>query len=54
MARPLYLETDASGISCGAILVYVRDGMNCSHDQVMDHAILLLTVFASKSLLNTE
>ena len=32
VARPLYLETNASGIGLGAGFLQVRDGMNCSCD----------------------
>ena len=27
--RPLYLETAASGVGLGAMLMHIRDGMNC-------------------------
>ena len=42
-ARPLYLETNASGIGHGARLLQVRDGMNCRHDkkQIMQYCDLL-------------
>ena len=35
--KPLYLETDASGIGLGADLLKVRDHMNCRHDEVPDN-----------------
>ena len=28
-SKPLYLESDASGIGLGAGLLHVREGMNC-------------------------
>ena len=40
VARHLYLETDASGISLGAGLLQVRDGINCGHDEIPDNTIL--------------
>ena len=33
MARPLYLETNKSGIGLGAKLLEVMDGKNCGHDE---------------------
>ena len=33
VSTPLYLETDASGVSFGAQLLWVNDGMNCGHDE---------------------
>ena len=53
-ARPLYLEIDASGVSLGARLLKVRDGMNYGHDEVPDNATLQQIAFTSKSLLRTE
>ena len=38
--RPLYLETNAYGISLGTRVLWVRDGMNCWHDEISDNAIL--------------
>ena len=49
-ARPLYLESDASGIGIGARLFQARDGMDCGCDLIPDNAILHLNAFASKSL----
>ena len=46
VARPLYLETDASGICHG--LLQVRDGVNCRHDEILGSAILCPIVFASR------
>ena len=44
--KPINLETDASGIGLGASLLYVREGVNCGHDEVSDNvtAQLLLPV----------
>ena len=53
-ARPLYLETDASGISCGAGLLHVRDGMNCGCDGTPNNTILHPIAFATKSLSSVE
>ena len=50
VARPLYLETNASSISIGTGLLQVKDGMNCWHDEVLDNAILHPIVFAIKCL----
>ena len=38
-ARPLFLDTDASGISLGTRLLHVRDGMNYRHSKAQDNAI---------------
>ena len=50
----LYLETDASGISLGAALLWLRDNTNCPKDTAPDNTILHLTAFASKSLTGAE
>ena len=36
-SRPLYQKTDASGVSHGAHLLQVKEGMNCKHDKVLDN-----------------
>ena len=46
---PLYLETDASGVSLRARLLQVREGMNCGHDEVPDNASVCQITFASKA-----
>ena len=51
--RPLYLETDVSGIGLGVGLLQVRDGMNCPHDK-MPNSILKPTAFANERLHSTE
>ena len=53
-ARPLYLESDASGLSLGAKLLQVRDGMNGGYDRVPDNTTPCSIAFTSKSLLSTE
>ena len=54
VSRPPYLETDASGVSLGAKLPQVRDGMNCRFHKLLDNATLCLIAFASKSLSSLE
>ena len=49
MARPLYLETNASNISLGARLLQAGDGMNCRCGKITDNAILYLTAFTMKN-----
>ena len=53
-SRPLYLETDASGVSLGARLLQVKDGMNSGCDKVPDNIILSPVAFASKILSSAE
>ena len=52
--KPLYLETDASGIGLGASLLQTRDGMTCPKDTAPDNTILRPIAFASKSLTSAE
>ena len=47
--KPLYLETDASGVSLGAALLQTWEGTTCQKDTVPDNTILHPTAFASKS-----
>ena len=54
MARPIYLETDSSGIGLGAGLLQAMDGMNWGIKEVMDNAILHLIAFATQNLSSTE
>ena len=51
---PLYLETDASGVSLGAGLLKEGDGMNCESNKVLDNAPLCPVTFVSRSLLCDE
>ena len=48
-SRPLYTQTDASGVSLEAELIQVRDGMNCGDDKVLDNTTLQPIAFVSKS-----
>ena len=48
--RALYLEIDASGVGFGAILLQVREGMNCRCDEVPNSVTLHPIAFSSKIL----
>ena len=48
--KPLYLETDASGIGLGVALLQLRDNMGCQKDTAPDNTILCPITFVSKSL----
>ena len=52
--KPLYLETDASGIGLGAALLQTRDHTTCPKDSTPDNTILRPLAFASKSLTSGE
>ena len=52
--KPLYLETDASGIGLGATLLHMRDGVICPRNIAPDNTILRPIAFASKSLTSME
>ena len=52
--KPLYLETDASGVGPGAALQQMQQGTTCQKDTVPDNTILHPIVFASKSLTGAE
>ena len=54
VSRPLHLETDASGISVRAGLLWVREGMNCGCGEGPDNVVLCLIVFASKCSSSAE
>ena len=53
-AKPLYLETDASGVSLGAALLQLHDNTVCQKGIVPDNIALCLIAFASKSLISAE
>ena len=52
--KPLYLETNASGIGLGTALLQIRDGAACPRNIVPDNTILRPLTFASKSLTSVE
>ena len=52
--KPLYLETDVSGIGLGTTLLQTRDGTTCPKDIAPDNTIVRSIAFASKSLTNVE
>ena len=52
--KPLYLETDASGVDLVAALLLTQEGTTCQKDMVPDNTILHLIAFASKSLMGAE
>ena len=52
--KPLYLETDASGIGLGAALLQHRYNMGCQRDTAPDNINLHPITFASKSLTGAE
>ena len=50
----LYLETDASGVRLGAVLLQTRNGTSCQRDKVPNNNILRPITFARKSLSSAE
>ena len=47
--KPLYLETEASGVGLGAGHLQVRGGMRCPHNEAPDNAALHYIAFARKA-----
>ena len=52
--KPLYLETDASGVSLGVALLQLCNNTACQKGMAPDNTNLHPTAFASKSLTDTE
>ena len=52
--KPLYLETDASGVCMGAALLQLCDNTICQKGMALDNTILWPIAFASKSLTGAE
>ena len=52
--KPLYLETDASGVGLGASLLQIRNDTSGPRDTVLDNNILWPIAFASKCLSSAE
>ena len=52
--KPLYLETDASGVGLGAALLQLHDNTTCQKDRAPDNVIIHPIAFASKSLTGAE
>ena len=52
--KPLYFETDTSGIGLGAALLQHRDNTVCQKGTVPDNTILQPITFASKSLMGAK
>ena len=52
--KPLYLETDVSGVGLGASLLQTRSSTSWLRDTVPYNSILRPIAFASKSLSSTE
>ena len=53
-SKPLYLETDASGVSHGAAMLQLCDNMACQKGLAPNNIILHPIAFASKSLTSVE
>ena len=52
--KPLYLETDASGIGLGTTLLQTRYGTTCPEDIARDNTIMRPITSAKKSLTSSE
>ena len=53
-SKPLYLETDASGIGLGAALLQLHDNTVCQKGVAPQNIALCPIAFASKSLTGAE
>ena len=52
--KPLYIQTNASGIGLGTILLQTRSKASCPKDEVSDNSIFRPVVIAGKSLTGAE
>ena len=52
--KPLYLETYASKVGLGAVLLQLCKGATCQKDVAPDNTVLCPIAFASKSLTGAE
>ena len=52
--KPLYTETDMSGVGQGATLLQTRSNTSCPKDEVPDNSLFRPTAVASKSLTGVE
>ena len=48
--KPVYMETDASGVGLGATLLQTRSNTSCQRDEAPDNRILRPTAFSTKSI----
>ena len=51
--KPLYIETDASGVGLAAALLQTRSSTSCPRYESPDNSILGPIAFARKSLLSS-
>ena len=52
--KPLYIDTDASGVGIGTTLLQTRSNNSCPKDEAQDNSILRPIAFASKSLTRAD
>ena len=52
--KPLYIETDASGVELGAALLKTRSNTSCPRDELPDNSIFRPITFSSKSLIGQK
>ena len=52
--KPLYIETDVSGVGLEIVLLQTRSKTSCHRDEVLDNSILRPITFSSKSVTRAE